>query len=463
MNKANSNKIVIINTLSTVILYAITFFSSPIFSRILGTENYGIVQVYNTWCSFFSIVVGLMTRGILPMAKVKYPDEEIEKIQSSVLFLSTVSFSAISLLILVFQSSLTPLFGLGPEYLIVLLLHSFGNYCVLFINAKFTYEMKALNNLIISVTMALSTFGLSFFLVSLCDADVLYAGRIVGMAIPYVLAGGMVLFYIFRKGRTFFCREYWRFALPLCLPLVFHSISGIVLSSSDRIMVQKMVGLSAVGIYALAYNFANIMDSIWVSLNNSWTPFMVEYIKQKEFSELKKRSENYIRLFSCLVIGFILLTPEVFRIFAAPEYWEGAIIIPVVVMSQFAIFVYAFASNFEFCYMRTDFVAFGSVIAGASNLIMNYFLIQIWGYFGAALATFLSNLILVASHVWFARRLAKENWVYSVKMFVIPVAGISVAVLLYYLCYDFWLLRWLIGALVGVYMIKNIYDQKSIF
>ena len=463
MGKANSNKIVLINTLSTVILYAITFFSSPIFSRMLGTENYGVVQVYNTWNSFFSIIVGLMTRSILPMAKVKYPNEEIEKVQSSVLFLSLVSFSVISLLFTVLKPVVVPFLGFGPQFLGVLLLHSFGTYCVLFINAKFTYEMKALNNLIISVTMALSTFGLSYLLVRLCDADNLYAGRILGMAIPYILAGGIVLAYIFHKGRTFYNYEYWRFALPLCIPLIFHSISAIILSSSDRIMVQKMVGMSAVGIYALAYNFANIMDSIWVSLNNSWMPFMVEYIKQKQFSELKKRSQNYIRLFSCLVVGFILLTPEVFHIFAAQEYWEGAIIIPVVVMSQFAIFVYAFASNYEFCFMRTDFVAIGSVIAGVSNIIMNFLLIKVWGYFGAAVATLLSNIILVICHVWFARRLAKENWIYTAKMFMMPIVGIMVAVLLYYLCYNLWILRWSVGALVGVYMIKSIYDQKSIF
>lgn len=463
MKKNSSNKIVFYNVLSTIILYAISFFSSPIFSRMLGASHYGVVQVYNTWQSFFTIIVGLMTRGVLQMARVKYTEQEQEAFQSSVLGLSTLSFVSIFTLCMAFHKYIVPFFGLGVKYLAVLLLHSFSVYCVFFINTKFTFEMKAGSNLLISVILALSTFALSFALVSQSQPDYLYAGRIMGMVIPYILVGIWVLRYVFSRGKLVYSREYWRFTLPLCIPLIFHSIASMICDSGDRIMIQKMIGISAVGVYALAYNFANVMSSIWGALNNSWSPFMVDYIKNNQYSLLKEKSRNYVRIFTCLCMGFVLLTPEVFHIYADKEYWEGTKVIPVVILSHFAIFVYAFASNYEFCFMRTDFVAIGSVIAGVANVVLNFLMIPIWGYLGAAIATVLSNVILVLCHVWFARKLSVDKWVYSAEMFIPSIFMLGIVCVIYYLCYDIWFIRWPLAAATGVYMLADIYKRKSIF
>lgn len=463
MVEDNSNKLVLYNTLSTMILYAITFFSAPIFSRLLGVDNYGVVQIYNTWCSFFAVVLGLYTRGTLSIAKVNLNDDDFIEYQSSVLFLSLCAFAIIFILMMIFHPIIVGFFGLGLEYLILMMFQSFGTYCVYFMNTKFTYEMKAQNNMILSVTIAIVNFGLSYLLIKCLHTDHLYVGRIVGMALPYTLAGTLIIVYIFRRGKTLYNKRYWSFCLPLCLPLIFHGISGIICASSDRIMIQKILGLTAVGIYALAYNFANIMDSIWGALHNSWDPFFFEFVKNEEFIELRKRSQNYISLYTCLTMGFILLTPEIFRIFAATEYYDGIIIIPVVVLSYYAIFVYAFAANYEFCFKRTDIVAIGSVVAGVSNIILNLFFINLLGYFGAAIATLFSNIILAIVHILFAKKLVKKNWVYDIKMFIPAGIGLLIAVFLFYQCSDVWIIRWIFACMVGVYMLYRIYKNKRIF
>lgn len=462
-NKASSNKLVLYNTLSTIILYAITFFSAPLFSRMLGTDNYGVVQVYNTWCSFFVVILGLYTRGTLSVAKVNMDDNEFIEYQSSILFLSLCAFSVIFVIMMIFHTIIVSFLGLGLQYLIIMLLQSFGTYCVYFVNTKFTYEMKAQNNLLISVSLALANLGLSVLFIKLLKTDHLYTGRIVGMAIPYVIAGIAIMAYIFRQGKTYYNVRYWKFCLPLCLPLIFHGISGIVCASSDRVMIQKMLGLADVGIYALAYNFANIMDSIWGALHNSWDPFFFDFVKNSRLEELKNRSKNYIRLYTCLAIGFILLTPEVFTVFAAEEYQEGVKIIPIIVLSCYAIFVYAFAANYEFCYKRTDIVAVGSVIAGGANIILNLIFINWMGYFGAALATVFSNVILAVVHILFAKKLVKDKWVYDIKMFIPAFIGLAIGVVLFYCCYKLWIIRWMYAAIIGGYMVFKIWRIKKIF
>ena len=459
----SSSKLVMYNMLSTVLLYAITFFSAPLFSRLLGTENYGVVQVYNTWVSFFVVILGLYTRGTLSIAKINFDEDEFISYQSSALFLSLCSYIAISLIMIIFSPLIIPFFGLNMGYLLLMLAHSFGSYCVFFINTKFTYEMKAKNNLLISLAIAIANFGLSYLLIKILHSRYLYTGRILGMALPYIIAGILIMMYIFKKGKTLFNKKYWKFCLPLCLPLIFHGISGIICSSSDRIMIQKMIGLTAVGIYALAYNFSSIMESIWGALRNSWDPFFFEYVKSNQLDILKNKSKNYIRLYTCLTIGFILLTPEVFKIFGSAEYQEGTVIIPVIVISCYATFVYSFAANYEFCFKRTDIIAIGSSIAGVANIGLNLVLINSIGYLGAAIATMLSNILLAIVHIIFAKRLVKDKWVYDFKMFIPAGIGIIAAVLLFYMCYDWWVIRWLYAVVVGVYLMAKIYITKKIF
>lgn len=462
-SEKNSNKLVLYNTLSTVILYAITFFSAPLFSRLLGKNEYGVVQVYNTWVSFFVVILGLYTRGTLSIAKINLDETEFIEYQSSILFLSLISFVAGLIFIIITSPIVVTFLGLGAGYLILMLFHSFGVYCVYFINTIFTYEMKARNNLMISVALALANFGLSYLLIEFLPVEHLYTRRIIGLSLPYIIAEVLIMFYIFQRGKTFFNRKYWKFCLPLCLPLIFHGISGIICASSDRVMIQHMIGWTAVGIYALAYNFANIMDSIWGALHNSWDPFFFEYVKYEQYSELAKRSKNYIRLYTCLSMGFILLTPEVFHIFAGSEYWEGMEIVPIIVLSQYAIFIYAFAANYEFAFKRTDIVAIGSTVAGIVNIILNFVLINLLGYFGAAIATLMSNIVLAILHIIFTRKLVGKKWIYSIKMFLLPLIGMFTATVLFY-CHDIgWIVRWLFAIAVGLYMLLKIYRNRAIF
>ena len=61
----NKNKIIFFNLLSTIVLQGLTFFAAPIFSSVLGTANYGIVSVYNTWVSIFSTVCSLQAASTI--------------------------------------------------------------------------------------------------------------------------------------------------------------------------------------------------------------------------------------------------------------------------------------------------------------------------------------------------------------------------------------------------------------
>ena len=53
------NRITFINILSSIVLQGIAFFSTPVFTNMLGREQYGIFSVYNAWMGIITCVMGL--------------------------------------------------------------------------------------------------------------------------------------------------------------------------------------------------------------------------------------------------------------------------------------------------------------------------------------------------------------------------------------------------------------------
>lgn len=104
------------------------------------------------------------------------------------------------------------------------------------------------------------------------------------------------------------------------------------------------------------------MSAIWTALNNSWVPFYYELSRQKKYSEMMSKAKNYIELFTILCIGFILLSPEVFHIFASKEYWNGTRLIPIFAIGFFFMFMYSFPVNYEFYNKKTRLIAFGTFL-----------------------------------------------------------------------------------------------------
>ena len=70
------NRVAFFNILSTMLLRGISLFTAPLFSRLLGTEGYGIVSLYTIWVGVAAIAFTLQTNGTLVNARVEYPEEE---------------------------------------------------------------------------------------------------------------------------------------------------------------------------------------------------------------------------------------------------------------------------------------------------------------------------------------------------------------------------------------------------
>ena len=455
------NKVAFFNILSTILLRGISLFTAPLFARLLNPDGYGIVNIYTIWAGVAAIAFTLQTNGTLVNARVEYPEDQQHKYQSSVMTLSLLFFLLCSAVVLLFLPQVSALLKLHKFLVVLILFHSFGSFCLNFLNSKFTYEFKADRNMYVSVGLVLTTLVLSVILILLLPEEINYYGRILGLALTYGGLGIGVAGYVLLKGRTFYNREYWTLALTLALPVVFYSLSDLILGQCDRIMLQRMMNVSMVGQYSMAYNFGGIIFTIFAALNNSWTPFFFEDMKQGNRSRMQAQARNFLELFTVLSVGFILLAAEVYAVFAGSKFVEGTILIPIFVSSYYLNFLCTFPVNYEYYYKKTKVVATLTIVSSLLNIGLNYILIRQIGVAGAALATALSHGVQYAAHYIYVRYILKKgDYPFGIRLWAKYVLAYFGMVALVYLTPDAGLLRWAVGAAIGLWELWRIRQRK---
>ena len=457
------NKTTVLNISSTFILQGLSFLTIPIFTRLLGAEQYGIFSVYNSWVVVLSCIMGLNVGSSLGTAKHHFKDQ-YEEFRSSTLLLGTIASALIIAICMALIVPLSKIMGYGYIIYILMVITAFANFIINFAQLTFIYEKKPWSNFIFSITLSVSTIAISILLVLLAKNEERYLGRIVGYSIPYVVIGVVLWFVFYFKKPTLLKKEFVKYALILGVPIVFHSLSQNILSQSDRVMMQLMkVSDADIGIYSLYHSFVGVLATILVAFNNSWAPFFYDDLDNGDWIGLNKKAKNYIELFTVLVIGFLLLSREVSYLLADEEFWPGIDLIPLVAIAIYFTFLYQFPVNFEFYNKKTSIIAIGTCAAAIANIALNIWLIPLLGMYGAAITTAISYFLLFLIHFFVVK--LNKNWEYKIQFtsFIPSILLVASTCGLFYLLKEFIICRWVLGALLGVFELYRIYKRKTLF
>lgn len=466
MKRDNSQAV--FNILSQLILNGTNFVLIMIFTRFLSTSDYGNVSIFQAYALFFAVIVGLNVQGSIGTAFVHINEKERNNYLASIMFLAICFFIIVSLVVGIFIGPFSSFSELSPFLIILMLCYSFGSFSFNFANIKYVYLRKSQYSCLMAFIISISMIVLSWIGVKNQSSIELepYILRILSISIPYLICAVFVLVMIFVKGNPFVnIKKYWAFCFPICLPLVFHGISQIVLGQTDKIMIQKLLSDDGlVGIYSFIVTFIHILNSIYTALNNTWVPIYYGYTKNNENKLIIKRSNRYCNLFLCLCLGFMFVSPEFVKIFADKNYWGGIGLIPLIVLAVFFTFLYSFAVNYELYHRKTKWIAVGTTAAALCNIIMNTLLIPRFELFGAAMATLLSYFLLFLFHQICAHKIRKEgDYPYKISFFIKRIVIVLVASALFYFVENLIVIRWCIAVLVGVYLLWTIKKNKTIF
>lgn len=441
----------------------ISVITTPIFTRLLTTEEYGKFNVFNSWMGIIAVIITLnMYAGVYIQGLVKFNDEAKEY-SSSLQGLTFVLLLFWTGIYASFHNFWNNLFGLTTvqmfAMLIMIWMTAIFGFWAAEQRVKLNYWALVIVTLIVSVLKP--TVGILFVKYS---ADKVTA-RILGLMLVEIV-GYFALFFIqMVKGKKFFSKKFWIYALSFAIPLIPHYLSQTILSSSDRIMIKNMVGESEAGIYSLAYSVSQIMMLFSTALLSTMTPWFYQKIKDKNVSDISKVSYPSLIGIAFVNLVLIIMAPEIVKIFAPAEYYDAIWVIPPVALSVIFSFSYNLYACFEFYYKKSWMIALASVIGAALNIVLNYIFIPILGYYAAGYTTLSCYIVYALMHFIFMRIICKDYLnnvkVYDWKILLIIYSiaiGIGIG---FMLLYNYPIVRYCVVGILALLVI--IFWKKIMF
>lgn len=460
----SENKMALFNILSTIIIAGINFFTIPIFTRMLDTSGYGIVNVYSAWVSIFVIFIGLKADGTIGSAKANLPEEEQDSYQFSILVLSFLAFIALFIVTIIFLQPISSLLNMDPTITVCMVIQSFGSCVISLFSMRYIFNKNAQFNFLLSVGICIATTLTSVLLIFFVFTGTnAYFGRILGLCLPSAILGAILAISLAVKQHGVVKSKYWHFCLSLSLPLIFHGLSQLVLGQTGKIVVQQTYGDSAAGIYSIAVTIVTLLNVVYGALNNAFVPFMYDDLAGKTPESVKQSHfKNYFTSFTLGTIAFVFLSPEILKLMSTRAYWDAIQLLPLLTVGQYCIFLYSFPVNYEFYKMQTKSIATGTILAAILNIVLTLVLTPIYGLPGAAFATMIAYIALFIFHFCIARFALGDNN-YPGHYYVI---GIISVILISALCYplaNFYIIRWVIAFIALICVGVRVVKTRSIF
>lgn len=402
-------------TIAGFLQKAMSFLTMPIFTRLLSTNEYGIVTIYNSWESIFLIVITLnIFFGIFNTAMVEFKEERNEYASSLVgfIFITSISCFLIYFLLEKFVNSIT---GMDTFLTVMMFVQIFfqGVVSIWIARLKFDYDyipVTITTFILFALSPIISILGIILM------PDYKVEAKIGGNVIAYIMVGAYAIKALYEKGKSFYNSRYWKYAIMFGSPLIVHYLSSVVLGQCDRILIGRFCGDNFAALYAVAYSVAMILTIFTSSANQAVVPWLYKHLECNQLETTKK--PIYILLFSTvlLLLLVMLLGPEIIKILATPDYYDAKWVIPPIMASVLFTFIYMLFANIEFFYKKNNYIVISSVSAALLNLVLNFIFIPRFGYYAASYTTLVCYMLFGLSHYAFARHIAKTKkieWPYK--------------------------------------------------
>lgn len=444
-NNAKALKSGVWYTISSFLIRSIGFITTPIFTRLLSKAEYGAYNNYTSWLQILTIFVTLDLESTLISARFDYKDK-VEEYILSILSLSTVSALAWLVVANIFAEPISEFLSLEREYINAMLIYLLFIPAIHLFQARERYRYEYKKTVASSMILSLGTAIISVILVIVMSNRL--TGRILGSIIPTVLMGVAFYIYFIKKGKRINF-NYWKYALPICLPYVPHLLSMTFLNSTDRVMITRFCGTEDTALYSLAYSCGAIVTILLTSVNKAYGPWLGEKVNENKLYEIRKFSRIYMSGFLFMAIGIMLISPEILLILGGRKYQESIYVMTPVSMGCVCQFLYTMFVNVEQLKKKTIGMAIASAIAAAINLLLNWIFIPKFGYLAAAYTTLVGYIVLLAIHMYLVYRL-KLSAAYSYKFVAMIVMIGLISMVLITLSYKNNVIRYLA---IGLYFV----------
>ncbi|MFW3346084.1 oligosaccharide flippase family protein [Aliarcobacter butzleri] len=398
---------------SSILSKSIPFLLLPILTKYLSPAEYGTLSIFLIFISVYGAFVGMALHTNIAKNYYKVERSELAKIIGNILLILIATLTIYFVLTFGIYSQFDTVFSIPTELLLIVPFIAFMQMINSLNTTILRNEQRAYMFAIFEISLTAVVMFVT--ILSLVIFGFGWYSQIVGLFLGGVLFSIIGFIYMFKRGyiALIFDKDKIKSILNISVPLIPHLLGGLVITASDRLFIEQMVGLEAVGLYTVGYSFGMIVMLFTDAFIKAWSPWFYKNLTNpSDGKKIKIVKYTYVFIICLFILaGLISAVAEfILPYFVDEKFYKANEFIFWVALGYAVRGVYQMFFPYLVHISRTSFLATSTVLAGLVNLVLNYIFINMYGAIGAAYATVVAFTVSALLVFWYQQKNYYMPW-----------------------------------------------------
>lgn len=390
------NKDFVKNTLILFIGKFATQFTSflliPLFTHYLLTDDYGWVDLLQTYISLFVPVFTLRMDSAVFRFLIDNRDNENGKtsVITNIIFLTFIGI-IMTLFICIILS-----FFIHIKYFKLTII----NLLIMMLSNVFLQLLRGLGkNKEYSISSIIT--GIMYLIINSTMILYLHFGAD-SILIASAITNFFVIIYSFFVSKIY---KYFKISyinksklkelLIYSIPMIPNSLSWWIVNVSDRTLVVIFLGSAFNGIYSVSCKFSNLLNSIFSIFSMSWQETASLHINDEDRDNFfTSIINNLFMVFSCISLLIMAILPLFYNLLIGNEFISSYSYIPILLYANSWNVMIGLIGGIYIAMKKTKEIASTTIMSAILNLFINLIFIKYIGLYAACVSTLLSYFVM---------------------------------------------------------------------
>lgn len=395
----------LIFTLGNIGSKIISFFLIPLYTNILTTSQYGIVDLITTISTVASPMLTLnISESVMRFGLDKDSDNEKNiQIGSFIFCISAI----IGLILIPFCLSLDNISNYSVYVYFYIFTLSASQLYLCDLRGKEMLLLYSIGNIVQALMVAF--FNILFLVVLKLETN--------GYLLAYIFANTITATYALIVGKGYKSFRLKKLDVVKMKDMIRYSAVLIpntfmwwIMNSSDRVMVTTMIGAAANGIYAVSYKVPTLISILSGIFNQAWSYSAIR--EEGTSDELKYHNRVFKSLISItmlLGIGLLTCIKPILGIYVGFAYYDAWKYTPYLIIGCVYLTLGTFIGTSYTVHKDSLGFLVSATFGALVNIVLNYLLIPVGGIYGAAVSTCVSYILVFIFRLFHTKKYISYN------------------------------------------------------
>ena len=440
-----------------VLSAAINFGLIFVFSKALSPDEYGVLAVLMIVLVFFEVAPSLgMNGSILMIYFKKKSDLEKQRLVNTVFVATTITSILCLMVVYFFSDRLSHVLMDSNQFAKMIVWVTLGGALQAGINFNKVYlrmreQDKSHAYLDVIQPLLRLILVLTFLFLFKLSVQGVIAATILSLGLTWILSN----YQNVRNLNAGFDTRSLGSLLHLGWPILFAWVISWGMNSLDRLMLNHLIDLSTVGIYAFALQLTMSLQLLLVApIEKIWPSLLFQYESHPDLNNRFKKILSIFLIASCAFVTILLLfADELYYFFLPASYYSSRGYLALTAIIPVMLGLNVFAGSGARLKRKMTAFPIGLVITALIGFQLNMTFIERWGAYGAALATIATHLIMNTLYFYYSQRVHRFDLPWRTILFSFMYLG-ALAVLHIFIFNLDWLLGLSLINVIILFLIK---------